>query len=336
MNRTNPPGHAGSRRVRYPWNMVPRYPPGPVSGRRLFLVAALTAIVMAGCVSFREQLTPRRYAAIVARRLPDATPEELAAPWTVSPEMAAWARDVTRGAVDSRQRLELLVRALTDPGRPPIVYDRHVTGTAREGWRWRRGDCLTMTNLFVGLARAVGLDVTFVEVVGFGEESREGDLAVQHRHIAAAWGRGTTVTVVDFSELRGRYAHYRRLTDLEAAARFRNTLGYQALRKGHLEEAVRHFRAALALDPRLAWAANNLGVALRRLGRLDEAEAAYRRALALDPHYVAALANLARLERERGNEAAARLLEEEAERWRRIRERGIRPALPPSNPPRNP
>ncbi len=309
--------------------MDPRRPSEPVAGCWVFLLAGLVALGIPACASFREQLTPRRYAAIVARRLPGAGPAEREAPWKVSPEMAAWARDVTRGAVDSRQRLELLVRALTDPGRPPIVYDRHVTGTAREGWRWRRGDCLTMTNLFVGLARAVGLDVTFVEVVGFGEESREGDLAVQHRHIAAAWGRGTTVTVVDFSELRGRYAHYRRLTDLEAAARFLNTLGYQALRRGRLEEAARRFRAALALDPRLAWAANNLGVALRRLGRPDEAEAAYRRALALDPHYVAALANLARLERERGHEAAARLLEEEAERWRRVRERGIRPAPPP-------
>ncbi len=277
----------------------------------VFLVAAglLPAILAAGCAAVPARLSPAMFRAVAARRLPGASPRELAAPWEVDREMAAWARQAVAGEADPRRRLEALVRALVDPARPPLAWDPHRTGTARQAWAWRRGDCLTMTNLFVGLARSVGLDVVYVEVVGFEEEDREGDLDVRRRHVAAAWGRGDMVAVVDFSELRGRYARYRRLSDLEAAARFRNTLGYQALRDGKLGEAVRHFRAALALDPRLAWAANNLGVALRRLGRLREAAAAYRRALALDPRYPAALRNLALLERERGHAAAALRLE---------------------------
>jgi tetratricopeptide (TPR) repeat protein len=49
------------------------------------------------------------------------------------------------------------------------------------------------------------------------------------------------------------------------------------------DEAIQHYRQAIALDARYVDAINNLGVALTRSGRLDEAEAMLKRAIALEP-----------------------------------------------------
>jgi hypothetical protein len=64
------------------------------------------------------------------------------------------------------------------------------------------------------------------------------------------------------------------------------------LELGRAEEAVRHFRASLALKPESAPAHYNLGTALSIAKRLEEAAAEYRRALAIDPAYANAYNNL--------------------------------------------
>jgi tetratricopeptide (TPR) repeat protein len=62
---------------------------------------------------------------------------------------------------------------------------------------------------------------------------------------------------------------------------------------GQRQEAVPHYRQALALDPDFAEARNNLAVILRELGRVEEAVAAMERAVATDdPQQMMNLANL--------------------------------------------
>ena len=72
-----------------------------------------------------------------------------------------------------------------------------------------------------------------------------------------------------------------------------------------LDDAISHYRRALAIRPDYAPAANNLGVALRAAGRLDEAIASYRHAIALDAHNAEVHYNLATalLEQQHYNEA---------------------------------
>lgn len=73
------------------------------------------------------------------------------------------------------------------------------------------------------------------------------------------------------------------------------SLATLALGERRFDEAERHARAALALEPGNALAQGTLAVALDDLGRLDEAEAAYRAALVLDPALYANEWNLALL-----------------------------------------
>jgi tetratricopeptide (TPR) repeat protein len=83
---------------------------------------------------------------------------------------------------------------------------------------------------------------------------------------------------------------------------------------GRLDEAVDHYRRAIAIQPDYAPAYNNLGTALRAKGRLDEAVATYQRALALRPEYPEAQYNLANVLTDAGKPAEA------AEHFRRALE----------------
>lgn len=76
---------------------------------------------------------------------------------------------------------------------------------------------------------------------------------------------------------------------------------------GRPNEAIVHYRQALAIDPHLAGAHSNLGTALCELGMLEEAESSYRKALALQPGQAEAHNNLGTVlfEREKLDEAIA-------------------------------
>lgn len=71
-----------------------------------------------------------------------------------------------------------------------------------------------------------------------------------------------------------------------------HNLGRALARRGRLEEALAHYRAAIRLNPAYAIAYNSLGWALAGQARLQESEAAYRESLRLKPDYWEALSNL--------------------------------------------
>jgi Sulfotransferase family/TPR repeat/Tetratricopeptide repeat len=82
--------------------------------------------------------------------------------------------------------------------------------------------------------------------------------------------------------------------------------------QGKLDEAVAHYRQALALKSDYVEALNNLGTALRSQGRLDEAAAALHQALALNPRYAVAYHNLGNALRDVGKVDEARVAFERA------------------------
>jgi len=79
-----------------------------------------------------------------------------------------------------------------------------------------------------------------------------------------------------------------------------NNLGEAYKGAKRLEDAVRCYRQALALNPELPEVCCNLGNALKALGRLDEAAAAYRQGLAIKPEFALVHYNLGSLLKEQG------------------------------------
>jgi serine/threonine-protein kinase len=94
-----------------------------------------------------------------------------------------------------------------------------------------------------------------------------------------------------------------------------NYLGRVRAFQGRWDDAERHLRRALALDPFLSKALENLGNRVRAFqGRWDDAERHLRRALALDPFLSKALENLGNVLRNDGRFSdAARYLDRAAE-----------------------
>jgi tetratricopeptide (TPR) repeat protein len=68
--------------------------------------------------------------------------------------------------------------------------------------------------------------------------------------------------------------------------------GVAAHHAGRLDEAARHYRAAIALSPDHAEALSNLAILLETTGEAAEAERCYRRAIEIRPDYVDANCNL--------------------------------------------
>jgi tetratricopeptide (TPR) repeat protein len=90
-------------------------------------------------------------------------------------------------------------------------------------------------------------------------------------------------------------------------ARHANELGTACARQARYDQAIAHYRRALALDPTLAEACNNLGNIRRLQGDLAAASDCYRRCLAMRPDFLMAHDNLGitLLQAGRPEEAAA-------------------------------
>lgn len=82
-------------------------------------------------------------------------------------------------------------------------------------------------------------------------------------------------------------------------------LGVRESRRGNSEAAIRRFRTAIDLDPKLGEAWHGIGAALAAMGRLNEAFDAYARALKLLPLSPVTHYNLGSVYGRMGNDAAA-------------------------------
>lgn len=71
-----------------------------------------------------------------------------------------------------------------------------------------------------------------------------------------------------------------------------NNLGLLLADEGRFDEAMQHYRSAIAVKPDDAFARNNLGRALAATGRVDEAVVQFQEAVALEPGAVETWSNL--------------------------------------------
>lgn len=219
-------------------------------------------------------------------------------------------RNVNRH-VDVERRIRQLTSAVLHPGTLGIRYHDHMTRTAAETFDTANGNCLSLSMLFVALAREAGIDARFYEVNVVPEWTLAGDVVFAARHINVG-GRisaGSTY-VMDFSPYVARRELRRRmLSDDEAIAQYYNNVGANHLARGDLVAAYRQFTAGIALSPRTGFLWSNLSVVYSRNGQPEAAEAALRTAIAMDPGNTSAMTNLARVLRARGAAAEAEALD---------------------------
>ncbi len=257
----------------------------------------LAACAITGCATTSE-LTPEEQLNrdLRARGL---DPERIIVPFEVTDDMRQWAHGIAPRALAPEDRLRRLRDALFDKERMDLEYTWGYTGTAIDVFEQQRANCLAFTNLFVGMAREMGVNVYFLGVERVETYRKQGDLVVVSDHVAVGYGDATVdsdLLIFDFSPYRNQgYRNVRRISDLTAMAMFYSNRGAETLQQGQVPEAVDWLKTAVAIDPGLTPAWVNMGVVLRRAGNLSGAEEAYKHALVIDPRTPSAYQNLAAL-----------------------------------------
>jgi Flp pilus assembly protein TadD len=220
----------------------------------------------------------------------------------VSAEMQAFLdAHVARKAVRAT-RLRQLASAIVGEGRFGLEYDE-TTRTASETFRTRRGNCLSFSNMFVAMARRVGLDVDYQEVDVPPDWSFKDDAFVLNRHVNVLVDLGKEGEhVVDFNMDDFRTTYDRRtISDARALAHFYNNLAVERMQAGDAASALAYFRRATVHDPFFSPAWTNLGILYGRKGHPDHAEAAYLQALRADERDLVPMSDLANLYERRGD-----------------------------------
>jgi len=228
-------------------------------------------------------------------------------PIALTPEIRAAARELGGNGGGDLDRLRRIQSALYDSSRFAFSYEAGATYTAGEALAARKGNCVSMTNLFIALARAVGIRVRagYLSPPAVGE--KRGDLVYVTAHVVAIFENFHEKVVFDFYRLSvDPEVDLKRLDDLGLAALTLNNRAVESLAHGDLSRAEQEFEAVVRLAPDYAAAHGNLGVVRRREGDLPGALDAYRSALALAPHDPGILGNLAALYRGLGREREAR------------------------------
>lgn len=286
---------------------------GRGAGRRV-AVALLGAVALAGCGASRKlAYRPDELRALVSARAPELPPGDVTVPFEIGPERAAWARRLVRDAQTDAEEVERLAAAMLDPARLGLRYVPSVTTSAEETLRRSEGNCLALASVFIGLARAAGLQAYYIDASIRVHATRVADdgTAVNEGHVSALVRTASGNFGLDFTRL-GTIEWYRVLDDVEALANYYNNRGFEMMDRAESERAPvdwpaveREFRLAVKVLPSFARAWNNLGVAAARQGRLAEAKANYRAAAGHDPKLAAPHNNLGELHLANGELADA-------------------------------
>lgn len=277
-------------------------------GRPASTIVGLTAaaLLTSGCAS---PLPKRIYTAAemnteLHSRVSAQMRDQVVIPFEIDDEIRALAHDVTRNAEDERAKIGALVEAIIGLSQFSISYDWLSNKTAKEVFRQGKGNCLAYTNLFIGMAREVGIDAVYVDVTSVERHTREAEVLVNNGHVTAGIIQGPDVMVIDFTKTPEReYLGYQIIDDLEGIAHYYNNQGFlygfftettgRDTSFDPMTKELEMYRMALQVKPTFLRAKNNLGVALRRRGRITEAIAQYKEAIAIDPKFADARANLA-------------------------------------------
>jgi len=198
-----------------------------------------------------------------------------------------------------------------------VQYSGEKTYTAMEAFHLRKGNCLSVMNLYVAMARYVNSDANFQTVEVQPSWDRRGNLLVLNQHINAR-GRidSGSSYVVDFTpEISLQQLTSSVVSDQVARSLYFNNLGVEELIQGNLEEALVYFKNALFLyeESSIAW--NNIGSAYIRLGNTQFAEYSYLKAFSIDRDNATSINNLAKYYRRSGNLNLAEKYEEAMRRF---------------------
>jgi len=277
----------------------------------MFRIAlAAMCLLLSACAVRVERPAIAGPETLVAEDLLTGSPIDGAAPPTVaaavdilalSPAMDRFLDENVRVVENQNEQLRHLAWAIMRSGDFTLVYDDS-TRTAADTFAMRRGNCMSFTNLFIALARELGLDARYqeVEVPPNWSMSGESFLYSQHVNVLIDLNHGRT-RIVDFNlyDFDTAYPMWI-VSDARGRAHFYNNIGAEKMLADEPAAALAYFRRALREDPEFGPSWINLGLLHRRAGFTAHAEVALLHALELDHDNLMAMSNLVSLYEEAG------------------------------------
>ena len=262
------------------------------------------ALLINACASVPQRIyTQDEITAQLEARVSAEMRDQIVIPFEIDDEIRQLAHDITRHMTDDRLKTRAIVEAIIGLTGFSVSYDWLSNKTAKEVFRQGQGNCLAYSNLFVGMAREVGLEAVYVDVISVERHTREAEVIVNNGHVTAGIIQGLNVAVIDFTRTPEREYHgFKVIDDLEAIANYYNNQGFlygyftetdgNDLEFDPLEKELEMYQLALEVLPTFQRARNNLGVGLRRRGRVQEAIEQYHMAIEVDHSFPDAHANL--------------------------------------------
>ena len=216
-------------------------------------------------------------------------------------EMSAFLDEHVNRRGSQHEKLAQLVMAVIGQDTFLLAYDDS-TSTASDTFRNRRGNCISFTNMFISMARHLGLDASYQEVEIPADWSMEGQtyLFSQHINVLVAL-RKSPDRVVDFNTYSFRTpSDGLVISDQRARAHYFNNLGVEFMLADNTALAYANFRHSLREDKDFGSAWINLGVLHRKEGLVNYAEAAYMEAMEHNGTKLMSMSNLANLYMQEG------------------------------------
>lgn len=287
-----------------------------MSGRagRTSLIAGLSLVLAAA-----QAVTAEGTASAPGSHQARAEERALAHPFAPTPQMVEIAVRLGRTPGGTKEKAEAILGYIfTHPEGLRFEYRNRPTLTAAEAFETGAGNCLSLVNLFISMARSAGLDAFPIEIRDWAVFRREGSTVVRSSHVIGGLTIGGSMHAdrtwtIDF--MPGERKAYRRLsqiTDRRHAALYYSSVAVEAMLEGDHDDAEELFAQALALDRRTVEAWSNYAVLARRQGDLDSAFARLEESLRLDDSFMPALTNMASFHRLAGRPDLALTFERRA------------------------
>jgi len=256
--------------------------------------------------------------------------------------------DSVVGIKNPWKRLNALADIMSKRVKYDTTDDKFGTRTAIETFESGKGNCLSFINLFVAMARYVGLrsgyqDIrtppnwirnretlfvtrhigAFVDIYFYGEGAYRVDFINGNKNIIM-WDNKDRYLIAPSLDAGRDYAEPSStlsIRDNKAFAQYYNNIGSQYLAEGNGADAYRYFIKAIKTDPELGFAWSNLGVVYSWNDQSDAAEKAYLQGLSInrgkdDTLLMTLMNNMARLYSKTGRKEDAAYYEKEVSSFR--------------------
>ena len=223
----------------------------------------------------------------------------------LTPEMRAFTRKLVGRSLPPLERAKRLVHVLVRKDFFPKGYYTEHTRTASEVYDKRSGNCLSYTNLFVAMARELGIRAHFqfarippswTSDSGYLVRSRHINVLVSDKKLSSSnW------VTIDFNKVASASIYPSKpVSDAFALSSYYNNLAVDKLYTRDYKSTVALLAQAIEIEPNNSDAWVNLAAVYSKHNKDAETQAAFEAALRAEPGHESALAGLARLYRDRG------------------------------------